>query len=168
MTPAPLQICPVVRGAHDEAIWAILEPMIRTGETYPLVRDMTRKAALDYWFAPGHTVYGARSADALVGTFYLRANQTGAGSHVANCGYVVHPDAQGRGVARAMCMASLGIARQHGFSAMQFNLVVSTNLRAIALWQSCGFSTAGRLPGAFRHPAQGEVDALVMFRRLDA
>jgi ribosomal protein S18 acetylase RimI-like enzyme len=49
---------------------------------------------------------------------------------------------------------------------MQFNFVVSTNERAVRLWESCGFSVVGRLPGAFAHPALGFVDALVMFRTL--
>lgn len=154
-------------GAADHAaLWAILKPMIRAGETYPLPRDMDREAALQYWFSPGHTVFVAEDGGRLLGTFYLKANQPGAGAHVANCGYVVHPDAQGRGVARAMCLFSLEAARRRGFRAMQFNLVVATNTRAVALWQACGFEIVGRLPGAFLHPVHGEVDALVMYQRL--
>jgi ribosomal protein S18 acetylase RimI-like enzyme len=61
---------------------------------------------------------------------------------------------------------SLAQAAARGFRAMQFNIVVSTNAAAVALWRSLGFVPVGTLPGAFRHPALGEVDALVMFRRL--
>jgi len=49
---------------------------------------------------------------------------------------------------------------------MQFNFVVSTNERAVRLWQSLGFEIVGRLPLAFRHPSLGYVDALVMFQTL--
>jgi ribosomal protein S18 acetylase RimI-like enzyme len=49
---------------------------------------------------------------------------------------------------------------------MQFNFVVATNDPAVALWKSLGFDVVGRLPGAFRHPKQGPVDALVMHRAL--
>src|SRR5947209_1497204 len=49
--------------------------------------------------------------------------------------------------------------------AMQFNFVVSTNERAVRLWQSFGFEIVGRLPEAFEHPSLGWVDALVMFHR---
>src|SRR5262245_60355999 len=91
---------------HD-AIWAILEPMIRAGETYPLPRDMSRDQALAYWFAPGHDVFVADVDGAIRGTYFLKANQRGGGSHVANCGYVVEVDAGGRGVGRAMCEDSL-------------------------------------------------------------
>jgi ribosomal protein S18 acetylase RimI-like enzyme len=149
-----------------DAIWAILEPMIRSGETYTLPTDMTPPAALAYWMSPGHEVFVMEEDKALLGTYYLRANQSGGGSHVANCGYVTAPASTGRGVARAMCAHSLDRARQRGFAAMQFNFVIATNDRAIRLWQSFGFETVGRIPKAFRHPKRGLVDALVMYRTL--
>ena len=152
--------------ADADAIWAILEPMIRSGETYSLPADMTPPAALAYWMSPGHEVFVMEEDKALLGTYYLRANQSGGGSHVANCGYVTAPASTGRGVARAMCAHSLDRARQRGFAAMQFNFVIATNDRAIRLWQSFGFETVGRIPKAFRHPKRGLVDALVMYRTL--
>jgi ribosomal protein S18 acetylase RimI-like enzyme len=74
--------------------------------------------------------------------------------------------ATGRGVARALCAHSLERARARGFRAMQFNFVVSSNERAVRLWQSFGFQIVGRLPGAFLHPGLGYVDAYVMHREL--
>ena len=150
----------------DDAIWRILEPTLRAGETYVLPRDMSRQAALAYWRSPGHAVFVAEDAGEIVGTYYLRANQQGGGAHVANCGYMTAGPAQGRGVAQAMCEHSLGEARQRGFRAMQFNFVVATNGRAVQLWERCGFAAVGRLPGAFRHPRLGPVDALIMYRAL--
>jgi ribosomal protein S18 acetylase RimI-like enzyme len=150
----------------DDAIWRILEPMLRAGETYALPREWSRDEALGYWRAPANAVFVADDAGAVLGTYILRANQAGPGRHVANCGYVTAAAATGRGVARAMCAHSLDEARRRGFRAMQFNLVVSTNTRAVALWESFGFAIVGRLPGAFEHPAAGFVDALVMFRAL--
>ncbi len=74
--------------------------------------------------------------------------------------------ATGRGVARAMCEHSLGRARGRGFRAMQFNFVISTNGRAVKLWQSFEFAIVGTLPKAFLHPTLGYVDAYVMYRDL--
>ncbi len=156
---------------HD-AIWRILEPVIRAGETYALPLDMDREEALDYWLGPDRTIFVAEAEGRLVGTYFLKANQQGGGAHVANCGYVTDTAAQGRGVARRMCEHSLEEARNRGFVGMQFNFVVSTNTRAVRLWQGLGFEIVGRLPGAFRHPCAGAggsakaVDALVMFRTL--
>lgn len=159
-----MNIRPALDTNHS-AIWSILEPVIQAGETYTLPHNSTAREALDYWFGPGHTVFVAENDDLqIVGTYYLRANQHGGGSHVANCGYVTAQWASGRGVARAMCAHSLAYARTHGYRAMQFNFVVSTNTRAVKLWQSAGFAIVGRLPEAFHHPTLGFVEALVMYR----
>lgn len=158
-----------IRLADDgdqHAIWSILEPMIRRGETYTLPRDMNKEEALAFWFAQGNEAFVAEESEAIFGTYFLRANQRGGGSHVANCGYVTAEAAQGQGIARAMCLHSLERARGRGFRAMQFNFVVSTNKRAVKLWLSLGFEIVGHLPGAFEHPEGDFVDALVMYRSL--
>ena len=152
--------------SDNDAIWKILEPVIRAGDTYTLPSDLSRADALAYWHTPGHEVFVAEESGEVIGTYYLRANQNGGGAHVANCGYMTAPWASGRGVARAMCLHSLEHAKSRDFRAMQFNFVVSTNERAVRLWQSLQFEIVGRLPGAFMHPAFGAVDALVMYRRL--
>jgi len=154
-------------GEEDrEAVWAILEPVIRAGETYALQRDLSRESALAYWFADANLVFVAEAGGSVVGTYLLRANQAGGGAHVANCGYLTAASATGQGVARAMCAHSLEEARVRGYRAMQFNLVVSSNERAVRLWGSFGFEIVGRLPEAFEHPALGFVDAYVMYQRL--
>ena len=159
----------IIRGVEPRdraAVWRILEPVIRAGETYTLPRDMSEAAALAYWLGLDKTAFVAEADGVVLGTYYLRANQAGGGAHVANCGYMTGAAAVGRGVARAMCAHSLDAARARGFRAMQFNFVVSTNERAVRLWQAMGFEIVGRLPGAFDHPALGAVDALVMWRAL--
>jgi ribosomal protein S18 acetylase RimI-like enzyme len=149
-----------------EGIWTIIEPVIRAAETYALPRDMSKSAGLAYWMGPDRETFVAEEAGELLGTYFLRPNQLGGGSHVSNCGYITGAKATGRGVARAMCEDSLVRARDRGFRAMQFNLVVSTNERAVRLWKGLGFEVVGVLPGAFCHPQHGDVDALVMYRRL--
>jgi ribosomal protein S18 acetylase RimI-like enzyme len=149
-----------------DALWRIIEPVLRAGETYALPRDWGKAEALDHWMAPGHEVFVAELDGAVVGTYFIQANQRGGGAHVANCAYMTDARATGRGVARAMCAHSLDHARSRDFAAMQFNFVVATNERAVRLWQSFGFAIVGRMPGVFRHPTHGFVDALVMHRTL--
>ena len=153
-------------GDDEEAIWRVIEPTLRAGETYPLPRDWSQAQALAYWRAAAHEVFVAEDDGEILGTYYLRANNLGGGAHVANCGYMVAAQAQGRGVARAMCAHSLERARVRGFRAMQFNFVIASNERAVRLWQACGFGILARLPGVFAHPRLGDVDALVMLRTL--
>ncbi len=148
------------------AIAALILPEIDAGETYALPRDLSAAAAIAYWCGPDRQTFVIEDEGRLLGSYYLRANQAGGGDHVANAGYMVDPVARGRGVARAMAIDSFDRARAAGFTAMQFNFVVSSNTRAVALWQALGFAIVGRLPGAFRHPSLGPVNALVMFRSL--
>jgi ribosomal protein S18 acetylase RimI-like enzyme len=148
------------------AIWAILEPIVRAGETFALDRAMREEDALAYWLAPDKDVFVAEEGGAILGSYYVRPNQSGGGGHVCNAGYMTAAQASGRGVARAMGLHSLDHARSRGYRAMQFNFVVSTNERAVRLWASLGFDIVGRLPAAFHHPARGDVDALVMFKAL--
>lgn len=165
-------------------IWAILEPVIRAGETFAWDRDTTEAEARGRWFkqAPGQTfvaagvVGGGTGAEAgsgaragvgfVLGTGELHANQGGGGSHVANAGYMVHPNYAGRGLARALCAYSLDAARAAGFRAMQFNAVVESNVRAVAAWKSIGFEVLTTIPEAFDHPRHGYVGLHVMYRRL--
>jgi ribosomal protein S18 acetylase RimI-like enzyme len=160
-----LAIHPATDNDRD-AIWAILEPMIRSGETYTLPRDMNKHQALEYWFAADKETFVWKENGAVLGTYFLKANQQGGGAHVANCGYVTAPAQHGRGIARQMCLHSLERAKERGFRAMQFNFVVSTNERAVKLWTNLGFEIVGRLPFSFEHPKLGFVDALVMYRKV--
>ncbi len=152
--------------ADKNAIWTIMEPILRAGETYTLPRDMDKASALAYWFSGEREVFVAEDNGSIVGTYSLQANQKGGGSHVANCGYMTAVTAAGRGVGRAMCAHSLDRARARGFRSMQYNFVISTNERAVRLWQSFGFEIAGRLPRAFEHPTRGYLDAYIMYRDL--
>lgn len=154
-------------GPEDfDAIWPIIRAVVSAGDTYAYPRDLTQDQARAVWMDAPRMTYVAEVEGQVQGTYYLKSNQAGPGDHVCNCGYMVLAAARGRGLARAMCEHSQGVARALGYQAMQFNLVVSTNEGAVRLWQALGFEIVGRLPRAFRHPAQGLVDALVMYKWL--
>ncbi len=148
------------------AIWLILEPVFRAGESYPYPRDIDEAEARRAWMELPRMTCVAEEAGQILGTYYIKPNQPGQGSHVCNCGYVVSSTARGRGVASALCEHSQQLGLELGFRAMQFNLVVSTNTGAVRLWQKLGFKVLARLPGAFAHPSEGDVDALLMFKAL--
>lgn len=187
MTPPQTLTTRPVTAADHPALWAMLEPVFRAGDTYAIDPAIPRDTALDFWCGGTHQAFvtqapallaevssggaakggGPQTAPlAALGSYYICPNQQGGGAHVCNCGFVTAPQARGQGVAREMLAHALETARAMGYRAMQFNFVVETNTRAIAIWQSHGFDVVGRLPGAFRHPQQGFVDALVMYRKL--
>ncbi|PYJ19989.1 MAG: GNAT family N-acetyltransferase [Verrucomicrobia bacterium] len=160
-----MQIRPGTNADHD-AIWNIFHEIVVAGDTYAFDPNMSREEALAYWFRDDTHTYVAEKNGGIVGTYILRPNQSGPGSHVANAAFMVASDAQSSGVGRRMAEHCLSEARRMGFRAMQFNFVVSTNTAAIHLWKQLGFKIVGALPGAFRHPEKGYVDVYVMFRSL--
>ena len=158
-----------IRAAKEsdrDAIWNIFHTVVAAGDTYAFDPKMSRQDALAYWFRGDTRTYVAENDGRAVGTYILKPNQTGPGSHVANAAFMVAPEARGLGVGRKMGDHCLKEARRLGFRAMQFNFVISSNTSAIHLWQKLGFNIVGTLPGAFRHPEKGYIDVYVMFRSL--
>jgi len=158
-----------IRAATDadhDAIWKIFHAVVSTGDTYAIDPNISRDDAFAYWFAPKSHTYIAEAGNDILGTYALRPNRAGGGAHVSNAGFMVAPAAHGRGIGRAMAEHCLKEARRLGFTAMQFNFVISTNEHAVRLWKNLGFEIVGTLPGAFLHPTIGFVDVYVMFRKL--
>lgn len=161
-----MQMRPARRGSDDDLVWDILKPAVEAGDTFCAPPDGGKPGGLAYFWPDTAQVWIAEEHGVALGCWYLRPNQTGNGAHICNAGYCTAPEALGRGVARAMLAASLEEARRQGYRGMQYNFVVANNSRAIETWKRAGFDVVGRLPGVFRHPAEGYVDALVMFKSL--
>ena len=150
-----------------EQIWSIFHEIAAAGETYTYPPDTTKDKALKIWMETPRKSYVLEEDDKILGTYFIKTNQSGPGDHVCNCGYMVSSSARGRGLGTAMCEHSQRLARELGYKAMQFNFVVSTNESAVRLWSKLGFAIVGRLPKAFHHPSKGYVDALVMYKWLE-
>lgn len=153
--------------ADFDQIWSIFHEIAAAGETYALPRDITKEQALTIWMDTPRKTYVLEEDGKILGTYFIKSNQSGPGDHVCNCGYMVSSSARGHGLGTAMCEHSQRIARELEYKAMQFNLVVSTNESAVRLWSRLGFAIAGRLTKAFHHPSKGYVDALVMYKWLE-
>jgi len=148
-------------------VWQIIKPVFRAGETYVFPRNISKDEAYKAWvLTPKITYVAVDKNNTVMGTYYIKPNQPGSGSHICNCGYIVSENARGQGIATTMCEHSQREAVAQGFRAMQFNLVVSTNSGAVWLWEKLGFEVVGTIPEAFRHPVHGFVDAFVMYKRL--
>src|SRR5436853_5610747 len=161
----PLQIRRA-RKQDREAIRQTFRAVVAEGDTYAFEPNISRRKALAYWLGRKTRCYVALSDQGIVGSYILKANQPGLGSHVANAGFMVSPSARGRGIGRAMAEHCLLEARRLGFRAMQFNFVVATNRTALHLWKNLRFKIVGKLPGAFHHRRREFVDVFVMYRLL--
>lgn len=154
-------------GAGDwPRIWPLFKAVVAKGDTYTVSPEVTEAEGQAYWMGKAVAVFLAELDGRLVGTYCLRMNQPGLGSHVANAGYMVDLASFGRGIGSRMCEHSLGEARSRGYEAMQFNAVVSTNHRAVALWKRHGFAVIGTVPQGYKHRTLGPVDLLIMHRLL--
>lgn len=168
----PLQVVAVIEiRPYQPNDWTVLWPILRAtvaaGDSYAFPIDSSEAEIHKVWIETPNAVFVALDAnEKLVGSYFIKPNQPGLGSHVCNCGYVVASEARGLGIATEMCEHSQLEAVKMGFRAMQFNFVVETNERAVQLWQKLGFAIVGRLQGAFNHSRLGFVDAFVMYKTL--
>ena len=157
----------VIREAVDsdfDSIWPIFLEISSAGETYAYPRDISKDEAKKLWINLPRKTFILIDNDDLLGTYYIKTNHTGPGSHVCNYGYMVSSQARANGIATMMCEHSQKIAIDLGYRAMQFNFVASSNIGAITLWNKLGFNIVGTLPKAFNHPELGYIDALVMYK----
>ena len=156
----------IANDEDEEALWGILEPMVRKGGTYVFFLDKTKESMMGYWMGTDKTTFVVEKEGVVVGTFYLKANQEGLGDHICNAGFVVSRYAEGQGVGRWMGEFAQAVAKSRGFLAMQFNFVIKSNQNAVHLWKSLGFSVIGEIPEAYRHPNLGLVSALIFYKKL--
>jgi L-amino acid N-acyltransferase YncA len=149
-----------------DAIWEIFEQVVKDGDTFVFDPETPKEDLAKYWLSPGLNTYVFENEGKIIGTYVIKANQIGLGSHIANGSYMVHQEGRGKGVGKRLCAHSLSEAERLGFKAMQFNIVVSTNTAAVSLWEKMGFAIIGTVPEAFRHLKLGLVDGHVMYRKL--
>lgn len=150
------------------AMWPFMRGIIAAGETYTYDRDASEEQIRSMWMLapPSRAVVAADGAGAVLGTAKMNPNHMGGASHIAGASFMVAPGHGGKGVGRALGQHVLDWARSEGYRAVQFNAVVETNTRAVALWQSLGFEIMTTLPEGFHHPTKGFVGLHIMYQRL--
>lgn len=158
-----------IRIAKDDdfdSIYNIFHAVVKLGNTHTYFPDTNKEDAYQLWMPPHKETFVAIVDNNIVGTYFLRANQIGLGSHIANAAYMVHPSEHGKGIGTLMAKHSINRATEFGYHAMQFNIVVSTNEKAVNLWKKCGFKIIGNTPNGFNHSTLGYVDTYIMYKPL--
>jgi RimJ/RimL family protein N-acetyltransferase len=149
-----------------ERIWSFFRDIVSQADTYAIDQNISYDDAKTLWMDSPIRTYVYEEDGVIYGSYYVKKNQNGPGSHVCNCGYMVSSAARGKGIATTMCKHSQEIAIDLGFNSMQFNAVVSTNVGAITLWEKLGFEIVGTVPKAFNHPKNGYIDIHIMHKLL--
>lgn len=149
-----------------EALYEIFREVVDSGSQFPY-ECSSKEEFYRQFFTPQGQVYVCHSLDGKVmGGFYLRANFSGRSSHIANAAYMIHHSYRGKGLGSLLIKASLHLAKDLGFQAMQFNMVLSQNTLAVKLYQRLGFNIIGTIPEAVRNPDGSYQDGYVMHRKL--
>jgi GNAT superfamily N-acetyltransferase len=150
-------------------IWPFLHLIVAAGDTFSYDPGTDEATARAMWMIapPGRTTVAvAPDGAAVLGTANMYANRPGPGSHVASGNVMVAAEHEGRGIGRALLAEALEWARGQGFRGIQFNAVAASNVRAVGLYESLGFTIIGTVPEGFRHPTEGFVGLHVMYRPL--
>lgn len=151
---------------HEEALYAIFRDVVDTGCQFPYESN-TLEEFHNQFFGQQSRVYVCRSnSNSVVGGFYIKPNYSGISSHIANAAYMVGTDYRGQGIGTLLVKASLLIAKELGFQAMQFNMVLSQNKGAIKLYQKLGFSIVGTIPEGICNPDGSYQDGYIMYRKI--
>ncbi|MER3328571.1 MAG: GNAT family N-acetyltransferase [Candidatus Kapaibacterium sp.] len=150
----------------NASLWEIFKKVIERGDSFVWEPSTRREEFTKYWFAPEMKTIVFESENEIIGSYWIKSNQLGLGSHIANGAYMVHPDYQGQGIGKILCDHSIKTEKQMGYLGLQFNIVVSTNEAAVRLWKAFGFDIVGTIPGGFNHKKLGFVDSYIMFRKL--
>jgi L-amino acid N-acyltransferase YncA len=150
------------------AIWRFMRVIVAAGETFSWDRDIAESDARAIWMGspPRRTFVAVGGDGTVVGSAVMGPNHGGPASHVATASFMVDPASSGRGAGRALGERVIAQAREDGYRAIQFNAVVESNTRAVALWRSLGFEVLTTVPEAFDHPTDGYVGLHIMHRPL--
>ncbi|WP_432452923.1 MULTISPECIES: GNAT family N-acetyltransferase [unclassified Agarivorans] len=146
--------------------WPSFQKIVSDRQSYAFDPDINIEQAYELWCLSPLKSYVYEENGHILGTYYIKANAMGPGSHVCNCGYMVAELARGKGIAALLCLHSQQVALDLGFKAMQFNSVVSTNEVAVRLWKKLGYQILGTIPQAYLHSDQGYVDSYIMHKLL--
>lgn len=152
--------------SDEDQIWVIIKKVIASGTTYVFYPNSSKHKMIKYWHNKSNYIYVAEWDKKIVGTFIIKPNQPDLGSHIANAAYMVHPDFEGNGIGKKMCLFSLNKAKELGFIAMQFNLVIKENKIAVILWKKMGFQIIGEIPNAIRNKNNSFLNAYIMYQSL--
>lgn len=148
--------------------WPVFKEVVVAEETYAFDSKIDIESAYDLWCLSTLKTYIVKENNLILGSYFIKPNAAGPSSHICNCGYMVNPESRGKGIAGKLCLHSQEIAIKLGFTAMQFNSVVSTNEVAINLWKKLGFRIVGTIPNAYKHKRFGFVDSFIMHKQLCA
>ena len=129
----------------------IWNEVVEDGVAFPQEELLNAQSGKEFF--QGQT-YSAVAADTETGKIYglyiLHPNNVGRCGHICNASYAVSRDSRGLHIGEKLVSDCLTQGKRHGFSVLQFNAVVATNIHARHLYERLGFTQLGVIPKGFR------------------
>ena len=151
--------------AKDAArIW---NEVVEDGVAFPQEEFLTEQSGDEFFRAQTRTAVAVDlDTGNILGLYILHPNTIGRCGHIANASYAVSRGARGLHIGEKLVLDCLAEAKRAGFSIMQFNAVVATNLHALHLYKRLGFTPLGTIPRGFRMKDGHYEDIVVHYKEL--
>ena len=133
------------------AAMEIWNEVVRDGIAFPQVEELTEREANDFFLSQSYTGIAVDGETGeVVGLYVLHPNNVGRCGHICNTSYAVRSDKRGLHIGEQLVKDSLATGARLGFTLLQFNAVVASNIHALHLYERLGFTQLGRIPRGFR------------------
>ena len=146
---------------------AIWNEVVRDGNAFPQEEELSLKTG-DAFFSSQTFTGLARSQETgrIAGLYILHPNNVGRCGHICNASYAVAKEWRGHHLGGMLVSHSLQQGKRCGFRILQFNAVVRSNEKALALYRKQGFVQLGVIPGGFRRNDGSYEDIIPHYRSL--
>lgn len=128
----------------------IWNEVVEDGVAFPQEELLDGQSGAEFFAAQTYNAVAADEAGTILGLYILHPNNVGRCGHICNASYAVERSARGLHIGEKLVSDCLAQGRAHGFSILQFNAVVASNLHARHLYERLGFQQLGVIPGGFR------------------
>ncbi len=145
-----------------EGVRNIWNDITRQGNAFP-GEEIYSPEEMEKFLAGQTRVTCAKRGENVLGFYILHPNNIGRAGHIANASFGVAKGNRGMGIGEKLVRDCLRKAKADGFRGLQFNAVVASNTTAISVYQKCGFTTVGKIPGGYRMLDGHYEDIYIMF-----
>lgn len=129
----------------------IWNEVVEEGIAFPQEQYLDLKSARELFASQTYTAVAAdKETDKVYGLYILHPNNIGRCGHIGNASYAVKSEHRGIHIGEKLVLDCIAQGRGKGFSLLQFNAVVASNIHARHLYERLGFVHLGTVPEGFR------------------
>lgn len=137
--------------ADLDAMIQIWNEVVEEGIAFPQEELLNNQTGAEFFASQTYTAIAEDENDhAVHGLYILHPNNVGRCGHICNASYAVRSKSRGQHIGEMLVLDCLHQAKRFGFTVLQFNAVVESNVHARHLYERLGFVPLGVIPKGFR------------------